>query len=114
MTVITDMIDRWIVAAERGALRFLYPDDPRRRRGKRYPMAAMKDDPQTTVPSLSKRLREIAANGTHERALELYARADEVERAYNDRTITLAHAEALMHRARRLLFDLTGKDDVLS
>jgi hypothetical protein len=109
---VTDAIERWIDAAERGAIRFLRLDDPRLRRGKS--MAAMKDDPQTTVPYLSKRLREIAGNGTHERALELYARADEVERAYNDRTITLDFASALTHRARRLLFDLTGEDDVVS
>lgn len=113
MTKTTDIIDRWIDAAERGAIRFLRLDDPRRMRGKST-MAAMKDDQKTTIPPLAKRLRDIAGNGTHERALELYARADEVERAYNDRTITLDYATALTHRARRLLFDLTGEDDVLS
>lgn len=59
---------------------------------------------------LARRLRELAAHGNHERAIELFARAADVDRAASDPNISIELRVALWARARRLLCDLTGED----
>lgn len=71
-------------------------------------MPAMLEDFKSGT-DLSIRMRELASTG-HERALELYARAQELDDVVANRQASVALTVAVWARARRLWCDLTGED----
>lgn len=94
-------------AAERGALHF-HHDLNGDGLGKSKVIVMVARAGQTTETPLAKRLREVADSGRHERALELYARANELDGIDANTSIPLI--VAYWARARRLLCDITGED----
>lgn len=74
-------------------------------------MAAMKDEPPTET-ELSKKMRLLADGGKHPRALELVARARDLDAATytTGENFNVKKLVGCWARARRLWSDITGED----
>lgn len=74
-------------------------------------MAALKDDHKPYETPLAQRMRELADGGKHPRAVELFARARELDSAaINPVGTGVKKLLGAWARARRLYCDITGEE----